>query len=165
MRPRTEFRIYPVSGDEPADRTTAGAAAGDGDVLDLGTLDTTDEAQDVPVVAVCWRVLDFDGGYEVRNLRVWLEGTDGLAGSAVWHMDISDEWTKGKTPVEVGGGTPGAAPLAEGAPNLTRIGGGTITGSTHDQTSQYIYLSGRVGVDVPTGAAEGVRLVVAYDAR
>jgi len=149
--PITEFRIFPVGEAEPSDRTVQGTVAGTGDTLDLGTVDTTDEAQDTAVRTLCWRVSDMNGAVEVCNLRVWLEGTEGVGGTAAWRMDVTDVWTRGKTAVQVETGTPGTAPLTEGEPNLTRMGGGSITDVTHDQTTQYIYISGNAGVNVPSG--------------
>ena len=68
-----------------------------------------------------------------------------------------------KTPIQVATGSPGNALLTEPSANLTRIGGGMITGTTHDQTSQYIYLTGRIGLDEPTGGKTGLTLTVTYD--
>ena len=163
MIPITEFRTFPVGAAEPSDRTVQGMAIGTGDSLDLGTVDTTDEAQDTPVRVVWWRVRDMNGAVEIRNIRIWIEGTWGIGGNTAWHMDITDVWTRGKTAVQVETGTPGIAPLAEGAPNLRCMGSERITGVTNNQTTQYIYLSGKVGVNVPTGEKSGLRLVVKYD--
>lgn len=165
MIPITEFRTLPVGANEPLDRTAQGTVIGTGDTLDLGKVDTTDEAQDTPVRVVWWRVSDMNGAVKVHNLRVWLEGTGGVGGTAVWHMDVTDIWTRGKTAVQVETGTPGTAPVAEGTPNLGRRGGGPVTGVTHDQTSSYIYIAGKMGVNVPTGEKTGLRLVVKYDYR
>ncbi len=165
MIPITEFRILSVNSAEPRDRTAQGTAVGAGDRLDLGTVDTTDEAQDTPVRVVWWRVRDMNGAVEVCNIRVWLEGTESVGGAAAWHMDVTDTWTRGKTAVQVETGTPGTALSTAGPPNLTRCGGGPITGVTHDQTSQYIYISGNVGVNVPTGEKTGLRIVIRYDFR
>ena len=163
MIPETEFRTLPVSSPEPADRTSEGTVVGTGATLDLGTVDTTDEAQDLPVRVVWWRVKDMKGNSEISNIRVWLEGTDSFTGTVAWYMDITDSWTAGKTPVEVQTGSPGTAPTAEGAANITRIGGGVITGVTHDQTTQYIYISGTIGVNEPTGVKTSLTLNVEYD--
>ena len=123
----------------------------------------TDEAQDIPVRVVWWRVKDMKDNSEISNIRVWLEGTDSFTGTVAWYMDITDSWTAGKTPVEVQTGSPGTAPTAEGAANITRIGGGVITGVTHDQTTQYIYISGTIGVNEPTGVKTSLTLIVEYD--
>lgn len=163
MVPTVEFRTLPAGQDEPEDRTTAGTVIGDGESLDLGAVDTTDEAQDSPVRVLWWRVTDMQGCGEITNLRVWISGTDGMTGSNEWHLDITDTWTKGKTAVQVKTGTPGIAPLTEPSPNLTRIGGGSITGVTHDQTSQYIYITGTIGVNETTGEKPGLTLSVAFD--
>jgi len=163
MIPETEFRMLDVGSSEPIDRTTAGMAAGTGISLDLGTVDTTDEAQDIPVKVVLWRVKDMKGNSELSNIRVWLEGADSFTGAVSWYMDITDIWTTDKTPVKVQTGSPGTAPTAEGTANITRIGGGTITGVTHDQTTQYIYLSGTIGVNETTGIKTGLTIRVAFD--
>lgn len=163
--PITEFRTMAVGSPEPDDRTAQGTVIGTGDALDLGTVDTTDEAQNTPVRVIWWRVSDMNGAVEVRNIRVWLERTGETGGNIAPHMDVTDAWTQGKTPVQVETGTPGDAPSSEGAPNVTRMGGGEITGITHDQTTQYIYISGNIGVNVPTGTGAGARIVVKYDFR
>ena len=163
MIPITEFRTLPVSAAEPPDRTSQGTVLGAGDTLDLGTVDTTDEAQDTAVRVIWWRVCDMNGAVEVSDITVWLEGAGEFTGANAWRMDITDAWTRGKTPVQVETGSPGSAPVAEeSAAALTRIGGGPITGTGHDQTSQYIYLSGRIGVNEPTGAKTGLSIRVKY---
>ena len=43
------------------------------------------------------------------------------------------------------------------------MNGGLITGTTHDQTSQYIYLTGHIGLDETIGAKTGLQLTVTYD--
>lgn len=165
MIPITEFRTMPVSAAEPTDRTIEGTVAGDGACLDLGSVDTTDEAQNIRPSAVWWRVADMNGCTEITNIRVWLAGTDALAGANAWHMTITDEWRRGATPAFVATGTPGDAPLTEPSSNITRIGGGPITGSGHDQTSQYIYLAGTIGVNEAAGEKTGLTLMVTYDYR
>jgi hypothetical protein len=161
--PVTEFRTLPVSGAEPTDRTSQGEVIAEDGTLDLGTVDTTDEAQDTGVRVVWWRVSDMNGASEISDIRVWLEGADEFGGTNAWRMDITDIWTPGKTPVQVETGAPGEAPSTEedGAA-MTRAGGGVITGTAHDQTSQYIYLSGRIGVNEPTGNKTGPRIRVRY---
>jgi hypothetical protein len=163
VEPITEFRTLQVEAEEPTDRTTAGTVLGGETTLDLGEVDTTDEPQDIPVRVIWWRVADMSGASEITNIRVWLAGIGALSGTNLWYMDITDTWTKGKIPIQVATGSPGDAPLAEPTSNLTRIGGGTITGITHDQTSQYIYLTGRIGLDEPTGGKTGLTLTVTYD--
>ena len=161
--PLTEFRILDAAGEEPADRTTAGIPAGEGSEIDFGTFDTSDEAREIPVTALVWRVTDMNGAEEVTNIRVWLEGLEEYSGSSCWHMDISDTWSVGKTAVEVREGTPGAAPGTRPEPNLTRIGGGTISGTSHADSSQYIYLAGTIAVDEPVGGKNGLRLRIDFD--
>jgi hypothetical protein len=163
MPPITEFRMIAVNGTEPSDRTSEGTVLGTGAELDLGTVDTTDEAQDTPVRAIWWRVSDMNGAAEITDIRVWLEGGGDFVGSNAWSMDITDTWTRGKTAVQVMTGFPGNAPTDEGsAVPLTKIGGGSITGTGHDQTSRYIYLSGRIGVNEPTGSKTGMKIRVKY---
>jgi hypothetical protein len=163
LAPSTEFRTLPVSSAEPSDRTAQGTIIGEGGSLDLGVVDTTDEAQDTPVRVIWWRVTDMKGNASVSNIRVWISDTTELAGNDTLYMDITDTWTRSKTPVQVKTGTPGTAPLSEPAANLTRRGGGTITGITHDQTSQYIYITGNIGVNETTGAKTGLRLTIKFD--
>lgn len=163
MIPTTEFRTLPVTSADPTDRTSEGTVAGNGQTLDLGTLDTTDEAQNMNVFVVWWRVSDMKDNSEITNIRVWLEGTGGLTGTVLWYMDITDTWKVGKTPVEVQTGSPGTAPVSEGAANLTKTGGGTITGITHNETTQYIYISGNVGVNEATGQKTGLKLNIYFD--
>jgi len=163
--PETEFRTLPVSSGEPADRTTEGTVVGDGVSLDLGSVDTTDEAQDTPVRVFWWRVKDMKGATEIMNIRVWISDTDGYVGNDAWYMDITDTWTRGKTAVQVKTGTPGDAPLSEPAPNLAKSGGGNITGTTHADTSQYIYVTGNIGINESTGTKTGLRLTVKFEYR
>jgi hypothetical protein len=161
--PITEFRILPVSSPEPFDRTVRGTIIENGSSLNLGTVDTTDEAQDTPVKVVWWRVSDMRGNTEISNIRVWLEGTDEITGATSWYMDITDTWTIGKTAVQVKTGTPGIAPLSEPLPNLTRNGGGAIEGTGDAEVSQYIYITGNIGINVPTGEETNIKLRVKFD--
>jgi hypothetical protein len=43
------------------------------------------------------------------------------------------------------------------------MGGGSITGTTNDQTTKYIYLSGNVAVNEPVGEKAGLKLTVTFD--
>lgn len=165
MQPTTEFRTAQVSGAEPSDRTIAGSAAGGEITVDLGELDTTDEPGNIPVRVFWWRVIDMNDAQEITNIRVWLDGTDSLTGSNTWYLDITDTWTPGKTHLQVVTGSPGVAPLAESAATLERLGGGAVTGITHDQTSAYIYLTGRIGLDEPAGVITGLKLKIRYNYR
>ncbi|MBN1292543.1 MAG: hypothetical protein JXB48_11950 [Candidatus Latescibacteria bacterium] len=163
MVPVTEFRTLPVNSPEPADRTSEGTVLGSGDSLGLGIVDTTDEAQNTVVCALWWRVIDMNGNSEIKNIRVWVEGVEYLTGTTEWYMDITDVWTQGKTPVQVHTGTPGIAPASEPAANLSRMGGGLITGTDHDQTSRYIYIAGNIGVNETPGNKTCLRLKVKFD--
>jgi hypothetical protein len=161
--PITEFRTFPVSSAEPLDRTVQGTVLGSGDSLKLGAVDTTDEAQDTPVKVVWWRVNDMRGNIEISNIRVWIEGAGDITGASSWYMDITDAWTAGKTAVQVKTGTPGDVPLSEPLPNLARSGGGIITGTGDAEVSQYIYITGNIGVNVPTGETTDLKLRVKFD--
>jgi hypothetical protein len=163
MVPITEFRTLPVSSAEPTDRTAQGTVIGEGESLDLGDVDTTDEAQDTPVRVIWWRVSNMNGNAEISNIRVWVSSAAGYVGTNTWYMDVTNTWTQGKSPVQVKAGTPGVAPTSEPSANLTCIGGGTITGTSHSQTSQYIYLTGTVGVNEMTGEKTGLKLTVKFD--
>ncbi len=163
MEPITEFRTLSITADEPADRTAAGTVVDAGAEFSLGEIDTTDEPQHLPIRVFWWRAADMGDAAEITNIRVWMDGTGGLTGTNQWYMDITDTWTKGKTPIQVMTGTPGNAPLSRPAPNLTAIGDGPITGTGHGQTSKYIYLAGRIGLDETTGEKTGLSLHVTYD--
>lgn len=163
MIPITEFRTLPVFLAEPTDRTVQGAVLGTGDSLNLGTVDTTDEAQDTPVKVVWWRVSDMRGNAEVSNIRIWVEGAGDVIGAAAWYMDITDTWTAGKTAVQVKTGTPGTAPLSEPSANLSRRGGGAVSGTGDADVSRYIYITGNIGVNVPTGESADMKLRVKFD--
>lgn len=163
MTPVMEFRTLPVSSAEPADRTTQGTVLGVGETLDLGAVDTTDEAQDTAVRVFWLRIADMGGYSEVGEIRVWIEDADEFPGANAWRLDVTDEWTPGKTAVQVETGSPGAAPLSEEtAAEVTRIGGGVITGTGHADTSQYLYLAGRIGVNEPTGTKVGPKIMVRF---
>ncbi len=103
------------------------------------------------------------GNTEITNIRVWLEGAGNIIGAASWYMNITDAWTFGKTPVQVKTSSPGPAPVSEPVPNLTRNGGGSITGTGDSEASQYIYITGNIGVDVPTGERPEIKLKVKFD--
>jgi len=163
MQPLTEFRTLAVTADEPADRTTAGIVVGLGDRLDLGAVDTTDEARDTPVRIIWWRVTDMAGNSVISNIRVWISAAAGYTGTNAWFMDITDLWTRNRGAVSVKTGSPGTAPTAEPDANLERIGGGIITGTGHDQTSRYIYLAGTIGVNETTGDKTSLIITLAYD--
>ena len=163
MIPLTEIRTLSVSSQEPLDRTTEGRVISTEDSLDLGAVDTTDEAQDSPVGVIWWRVTDMQGNTEISNIRVWISDTTGFVGNDSWYIDTTDSWIKGKTSVQVKTGTPGTAPLSEPPANLMKHGGGTITSTTHDQTSQYIYITGTIGVNETTGKKTGPKLMIKFD--
>lgn len=163
MQPLTEFRTLAVSADEPTDRTTQGTVLGPGNRLDLGAVDTTDEARDTPVRVIWWRVVDMAGNSEISNVRIWISPGAGFIGSNVWYMDITDTWTRNRSAVSVKTGTPGPAPLEEPSANLDRMGGGLITGIGHDQTSRYIYLTGTLAVNESAGDKSDLAIAVAYD--
>ncbi len=164
MRPVTEFRTLPATAPEPDDRTVRGTAVGSDGSIDLGSVDTTDEARDTPVRVFWWRVRDMNGASEVSDIRIWLEGADGFPGANAWRMDVTDVWTPGKTAVQVETGSPGTAPVSEEtAFRLSAMtGGGTITGTGHTDTSRYIYLTGRIGVNEPAGTKTGLRIRVRF---
>ena len=163
MIPETEFRTLAISNTEPADRTSDGTAVGDGLNLDLGSVDTTDEAQNTAVKVIWWRVTDMKDAAGISNIRVWISDTTGFVGTDTWYFDITDTWTQNKTPVQVKTGSPGTSPTSEPSANLEKTGGGTITGTTHDETSRYIYITGSIGVNETTGEKTGLKLTVKFD--
>lgn len=163
MIPVTEFRMFPVASPEPSDRTVMGTVVGDGRRLDLGQFDTTDEARETAAFVLWWRAVDLKDNDLITNVRVHLDTTGMTPGKTLWRMDITGIWTPGKTPVMIRTGSPGEAPLAPPGAPLERILGGPITGSGHDQTSQYIYLAAAVGVGEPVGIKTGPALIISFD--
>ena len=163
MAPDTEFRTLSILSTEPEDRTSEGTVIGTGNVLNLGEINTTDEAQDTPVQVIWCRVTNMNGSTEISNIRIWISDITGFVGNNIWYMDITDTWIQGKTAVQVKTGSPGTAPIVEPSANLTKIGGGVISDTTHDQTSPYMYITGNIGVNETTGTQNGLKLTVKFD--
>ena len=133
-----EIRSFDITGTEPADRTTEGTMIMAAEPLNFGT---TAKGADSNVKCIIFRVASFSTYSTVSNMKFYLyDYAEFDDGASAFYADITDTWTQNKTPAQVKAGTPGVCPSSLPSANLTKIGGGDITGSLHADTSQYIYL-------------------------
>ncbi len=160
MRPVTEFRTLPATAPEPDDRTVRGTAVGSDGSIDLGSVDTTDEARDTPVRVFWWRVRDMNGVGGVRH-RIWLEGADGFPGANAMEDGCDDVWTREK-PRSGGDRIAGTARFGRNGFPAVRMTGADHHRDGHTDTSRYIYLTGRIGVNEPAGTKTGLRIRVRF---
>jgi photosystem II stability/assembly factor-like uncharacterized protein len=144
----TQFRSFNVAGTEPADRTSEGSAVTQVNPLNFGQMP---KGNDSNVKCIIWRATNLGAYSTLSNMRFWAYDLSEFVGTNTYHADITDSWTQNKTPAQVKAGTPGTCPQAEPAANLTKIGGGNITGVGHADTSQYIYLVNAIGNDETDG--------------
>ena len=144
----TQFRSFNVAGSAPADRTSEGSAVTQANPLNFGQMA---KGNDSNVKCVIWRATNLGAYSTLSNMRFWAYDLSEFVGTNTYHADITDSWTTNKTPAQVKAGTPGTCPQAEPAANLTKIGGGNITGVGHTDTSQYIYLVNNIGNDETDG--------------
>ncbi len=153
--PIGEFRALDISLTEPANRTTAGTVVNSANPLDMGTINNTSGYVPVGPKAVWWRVTDFGGNSEVSNMKIWMSQNSSLVGTNEYYCDITDTWTQNKTVSQVSSGSPGRIPESQPSNNITRINGGSITGTGHNDTSQYVYLAMLIGSDETVGIKGG----------
>lgn len=164
MNPETEIRTLTVAAPEPEDRTIMGAVACEDNPFDFGTVDTTDEARELPVRVFWWRVKAMNDSRAISNVRIRLDGAAEIPGNIDWYLDVTDIWNPSKTAMHVMTGSPGRLPLSEPeAATVAPMSGDEYTGTGHGDTSKYIYISGKAGINVPVGALDGLRLRVEYD--
>ena len=155
--PEVEFRTYDISLSEPADRTTAGSIIDGNNLLDFGSVNNT--ASNVNTVPkVCWfRVKNMNGNTSISNMKFFLSKNSVFEGSGnEYYLDITDTWTQNKTVGEVSSGNPGICPQKEPSANMQKINGGIITGTGHDDTSQYIYIALNISASEPVGSDKGL---------
>jgi len=150
--PTVEFRSLDITGTEPANRTTAGSVVNQSNPLDFGTANNTAGAVNVGPKCIIFRCSNLQGNTTISNMRFWLSSNSDFVGSNSFYCDITDTWTQNKTVGQVSGGTPGICPASIPSANVTKIGGGDITGIAHADTSQYIYLALSIGSDEVIGA-------------
>lgn len=154
-----QFREFDITGAEPADRTTEGSAISSGNPLAFGASD----AGDTVVKCVIFRVSSLGLITTITNMKFYLEDVSEFAGTNSYYADITDAWTQDKTVGQVSGGTPGTCPQALPSANVTKLGGGDITGIAHADTSQYIYLALNIGGDENTGAVIDFNYRLTFD--
>ena len=160
--PTVEFRSLDITGTEPGDRTTAGSVVSAATPLDFGTVNNTAAAADAGPKCLIFRCSNLQGNTTINNLRFWLSSNADFTGTDLYYTDITNTWTQNKTVGQVSGGTPGAMPDSVPAANVTKIGGGDITGIAHADTSQYLYIAVNVGVDEVIGVKGGAGGAFAY---
>lgn len=153
--PSGELRTTSISLTEPADRTIAGNVVSVTNPLDFGTANNTNGIVQVGPKVLWWRCTDLAGYSAISNMKFWMSANSDLNGTNEYYCDITSTWTQNKTVVQVSGGTPGVLPQSLPSSNITRIGGGNITGIGHADTSQYIYMALAIGPDETIGTKGG----------
>ena len=153
-----EWRSFNIAGVAPTDRTTQGSVITADNPLNFGSVGAGSNS---PVKVLVFRAKSLGLYATISNMRFYLQAKD-LVGTNSYYCDITNTWTQNKTPVQVSGGTPGTIPQTEPAANVTKIGGGNITGVGHADTSQYIYLAMNIGVD-ETGGAKTLTYRLVFD--
>lgn len=144
-----QFREFDITQTEPTDRTS------DGNVASTIAFPTQDAGDDSAVKCIIFRATNLGMFSTITNMKFYLQNKTAFVGTNSYYCDITDTWTQSKTVSQVSGGTPGTIPesLPESA-NVTKIGGGDITGVEHADTSQYIYLAFNIGLDETSGSKE-----------
>lgn len=160
--PTVEFRSLDITDTEPADRTTSGTVVSSDNALDFGTANNTADAASVGSKCVIFRCSNLQGNTTISNIRFWLSLNADFMGTNYFYCDITSTWTQNKSVGQVSGGVPGICPSSVPSANVTKIDGGDITGTTHEQTSQYIYLALSVGTDEVIGEKGDVGGAFAY---
>lgn len=145
----TEFRSFDITGNEPADRTSDGVEIASFNPLNFGSMGP---GQDSVVKCLIFRAKNLGVYATLSEMKFYLQAK-ALVGTNDYYCDITDTWTKDKTPTQVEAGDPGTCPqVLPESPNLTKIGSGDITGVGHADTSQYIYLCQYIADDEVSGA-------------
>ncbi|RKY88692.1 hypothetical protein DRQ09_02460 [candidate division KSB1 bacterium] len=155
--PEVEFRTYDISLSEPADRTTAGSIIDINNPLDFGIVNNTGSNANAGP-RVCWfRAKDLKGNASISNMKFFLSQNSIFEGTGnEFYLDITSVWTQNKSVGEVSSGNPGICPQSEPSSNLQRMNGGAITGTGHNDTSQYIYLAININKSEPVGSNKGL---------
>jgi photosystem II stability/assembly factor-like uncharacterized protein len=139
-----QWRAFNITGAEPTDRTTEGIAISASNSLNFGSVGGGSNSA---VKCLIFRAVGLGVYTTISDMRAWLQSKD-LVGTNFYYMDITNTWTQNKILDQVAAGTPGTCPQSlPGAANLTKIGGGDITGVGHADTSQYVYVCQAIGGD------------------
>jgi len=153
--PTGEFRTLDTTLVEPADRTTAGTVVDGANPLDFGTVNNTSGYIQAGPKALWWRCTNLAGNSTISNMKFWMSQNSDLVGTNEYYCDITSVWTQNKTVSQTASGAPGILPSSLPSNNITRINGGSIGGTGHADTSQYIYLALSIGPDETIGAKGG----------
>lgn len=153
--PSGEFRTTSISLTEPTDRTNAGTVVDATNPLDFGTANNTNGFVQAGPQALWWRCTDLAGFTTISNVKFWLSANGDLNGTNEYYCDITSSWTQNKTVSQVSAGAPGTLPQSLPSSNITKNGGGDITGTGHADTSQYIYLALSIGSNETIGTKGG----------
>ncbi|MFC1562996.1 hypothetical protein ACFL4Z_02995 [candidate division KSB1 bacterium] len=153
--PTVEFRALDITETEPSDRTTAGSVVSQSSPLDFGTANNTAGAVNVGPKCIIFRCSNLQGNTTISNMKFWLSSNFDFVGNNLFYCDINNTWTQNKTVGQVSGGTPGLCPTSTPSANVTKIGGGDITGIGHADTSQYLYLAMNIRSDEIIGTKGG----------
>ena len=154
--PTVEFRSLDITDTEPADRTTAGSVVSQSSLLSFGVVNNTADSALAGPKCVIFRCSNLQGNTTISNIKFWLSANSDFTGNNLYYCDITDTWTQNKTVGQTSNGVPGICSVSIPSANVTKIGGGDITGTTHDQTSQYIYIALSIGTDEIIGSKGGV---------
>ncbi|MFC1730536.1 hypothetical protein ACFL6I_09380 [candidate division KSB1 bacterium] len=154
--PAGEFRSLDITLAEPSNRTSAGTVINATNPLDFGTVNNTSGYIQAGPRVIWWRCTDLAGNTVISNMKFWMSSDSDLVGTNEYYCDITGIWTQNKTITQVSTGSPGLLPKSLPVSNIAKIGGGTITGTGHSDTSQYIYTAISVGPDEAIGAKGGV---------
>jgi len=165
--PSGEFRTLDISLTEPTNRTTAGSVVDGTNPLDFGTVNNTSGYVQAGPKVLWWRCTNLAGYTTISNMKFWISSNSDLIGTNEYYCDITDTWTQNKTVSQVAAGVPGAFPQSLPSSNVTKIGGGNITGTGHSDTTQYIYTALSIGSDesigIKGGSGGGMQMSLKFD--
>lgn len=154
--PVGEFRSLDISLSEPSDRTTAGSIINSVNPLDFGTVNNTGGYVQSGPKVLWWRCTDLAGNTEILNMKFWMSQNSDMTGTNEYYCDISGTWMQNKTVTQTAAGSPGSLPESVPVSNIASIEDGSITGTGHNDTSQYIYLALSIGPDESIGLKGGM---------
>lgn len=154
--PTGEFRSLDISLGEPDNRVTAGSVINSVIPLDFGTVNNTGGYVQSGPKVLWWRCTDLSDNSEISNLKFWMSQNGVMNGTNEYYCDITGNWTQNKTISQTAAGSPGRMPESLPASNIASISGGTITGTGHLDTTQYVYLAMSIGPDETIGSKGGL---------
>ncbi len=153
--PSGEFRTMSTTLAEPSNRVSAGTVINSTCPLDFGTVNNTGGNVLTGPKVIWWRCKDMSGFTVIDNMKFWLSSNSVLHGTNEYYCDIANFWTQNKTISQTASGSPGIMPQSIPSTNISKIGGGEITGTYHADTTQYIYIALSIGQDETIGNKGG----------